>query len=197
MRKIRLNKIAAYVIIIILFLAAANIYAQSSDKEAYDKAGDYINKGMIDAALVEVDKAIQINPGYAEAYFRRGIINFDKNNLNQAILDYSKSIELNPNNVDAYCQRALVYETSALYNEAISDYDKALRIKPEYTWALIKKAGLCDKVGNFSEALEAYKKFVPLAEKEDSLSTKPLNPGWTFSIKDAKKRIAEIENTSK
>ena len=65
------------------------------------------NKGDLDGAILDWDKAIELNPKYADAYYNRGIAKSDKGDLDGAILDYDKAIELNPKFALAYYNRGL------------------------------------------------------------------------------------------
>ena len=46
------------------------------------------------AALVDYDKAIHLDPNFADAYFNRGLVNIYLGNNRQGILDLSKAGEL-------------------------------------------------------------------------------------------------------
>jgi tetratricopeptide (TPR) repeat protein len=80
----------------------------------------------------DINKALELNPNYSEAYHLRGgcksRIHSDKKG---ALQDYDKSIELDPKNIDAYYSRASlkIYE----FNDregALQDYDRAVQINP-------------------------------------------------------------------
>lgn len=58
-------------------------------------------------ALLDFDKAIKLNPSFAEAYFKRGNIKNLLGDYEGAIQDYDKAIELNPNLAEAYNNRGL------------------------------------------------------------------------------------------
>ena len=71
---------------------ATNFY--NSGVEKYEK-GDY------QGAIADYDKAIEINPQYADAYINRGIAKYDLKDYQGAIADYDKAIEINPQYADA------------------------------------------------------------------------------------------------
>ena len=73
-------------VLILLLLAVSNVYALSPGDEAYNKGMEYYEKGMWDEAIVEFDKAIQLNPNNAKFYNNRGLAYFFKG-------DYAKSTE--------------------------------------------------------------------------------------------------------
>ena len=55
-----------------------------------------IDQGNFTQAMSDYNKAIEINPNYAEAYNNRGIIYDKQGNFTQAMSDYNKAIEINP-----------------------------------------------------------------------------------------------------
>ncbi|MGH6907325.1 MAG: tetratricopeptide repeat protein [Aestuariivirga sp.] len=64
---------------------------------AYNNRGNaYSNKNEYDLAIADYDKAIALNPEYAEAYNNRGNAYYRKGKYDRAIADYDKAIALNP-----------------------------------------------------------------------------------------------------
>jgi len=45
----------------------------------------------------DYNKAIELNPKYADAYYNRAIAYKAQSNTKKAIKDYTKAIEINPN----------------------------------------------------------------------------------------------------
>jgi tetratricopeptide (TPR) repeat protein len=67
------------------------------DKEEYDKA------------IIDYNKAIEINPKAAESYLWRGITWYYKKDFDGALADYTKVIEINSNFDLAYYNRGLAW----------------------------------------------------------------------------------------
>lgn len=72
------------------------------------------------------DKAIELNPKDAKAYYSRGDAYTDKGDYDKAIKDYDKAIELNPEDAEAYLNRGVAYEKKGNYDQAINDYDRVI-----------------------------------------------------------------------
>ena len=53
-------------------------------------------------AIADFDKAIEINPLFANAYYHRGIARFWSNDLSGAMIDWKKAIEIDPDYSEGY-----------------------------------------------------------------------------------------------
>ncbi len=49
-----------------------------------------------DKALADYNKAIELDPKFATAYYNRGFVDADKKDYDKALADYNKAIELDP-----------------------------------------------------------------------------------------------------
>jgi tetratricopeptide (TPR) repeat protein len=120
-------------------------------------ADAYVERGIAnhflkldDAALADLDTAIQLNPSLSRAFNARGGIFRDRGDIKRAMEEYAKSIQAQPN-VDAYFERGQIYERLGQHKEAIADYDSAveyLRTAPHvYRARAFAKANLGDEEG--------------------------------------------------
>jgi tetratricopeptide (TPR) repeat protein len=99
------------------------------------KGIQYEDQGNYDLAISEYEKAIELNPKYADSYNKRGLVYFNKNMYEQAIKDYTEAIQLNPKYTDAYNNRGIIYYNQEKYDLAIIDYSKAIELDPKYAKA--------------------------------------------------------------
>ena len=102
-------------------------------------------------AIADYTEAIRLNPNYAEAHNKLGIIR--ARNLKDypaAKADFDRAIEINPNYGDAYYNRARVREFLEDKDGAIADYHKA--------------AELYEKDGNTNDYQDAIKHLQMLQE---------------------------------
>jgi Flp pilus assembly protein TadD len=60
-------------------------------------------------ALIDLNKAIQLNPNESFAFNLRGMIHKRRGDLNNALADFSHCIEIDPNTGYHYTNRAYVY----------------------------------------------------------------------------------------
>ncbi|OFL29452.1 hypothetical protein HMPREF2775_09295 [Fusobacterium sp. HMSC064B12] len=81
-------------------------------------------------AIVNFNKAIDLNPSDEGYYYNRGLAYNNFNNYKMAIINFDKAIELNPNFSVAYNNRGITYAYLKNYKEAIVNFDKAIDLNP-------------------------------------------------------------------
>ena len=91
----------------------------------YFKGIAHAIKGQHDQAIPYYNKAIKINPRFANAYFSRGVAYAQgKGQYDEAISDYSKAIEINPDFAKAIALRGYAYYSKGEYDKAWVDVHK-------------------------------------------------------------------------
>ena len=96
--------------------------------EWFEKGYAAGTSGNYTDALAAFNKAIELNPQYANAYLNRGNVYCSFGKYNQAIKDYNKAIELNPKDAEAYYNRGVVYSKLGNHNQDIADLKIAARL---------------------------------------------------------------------
>ena len=92
----------------------------------YNRGLTYSNKGELEKAIIDYDKAIELNPDYAEAYSHRGNAYRDKGNLEKAIENYSQAIVLKPKIAESYYTRGEAWLRIRKWEEAQRDLTAAI-----------------------------------------------------------------------
>ncbi|MDP3010497.1 MAG: tetratricopeptide repeat protein [Methylococcales bacterium] len=80
-------------------------------------------------ALINLTKAIELNPNDAVAYFSRANDYNEQNNYGLALADYNKAIKLNPNYTEAYKGRSLCYEKQEEHKLSSDDMKNAFMLE--------------------------------------------------------------------
>ena len=84
-----------------------------------------------DNAMIDLDKAIQMNPKFIYAYYGRGIAKSELGDYNGAIVDYDRYIELNSGDAEAYYRRGQAKKTLGQHDAAQADFEKAKELDPD------------------------------------------------------------------
>ena len=97
------------------------------------RADDNIGKGEYDLAIVDYNKAVELNPKSVPAYFNRGRAFYFKRDFSSAIESYSKVIEMTPTDSIVFYNRGLSYEKMGSTQKAAEDYQKAVELDENNT----------------------------------------------------------------
>jgi tetratricopeptide (TPR) repeat protein len=90
----------------------------------------FIYKSHYDDAIVDFNKAIEINKEMPDLFNNRGLAILHKGDLDDALSDFNKALSIDPNMPVAYQNRGLTYIGLARYDDALSDFNKALELNP-------------------------------------------------------------------
>ena len=121
------------------------------NEKYYNKKGtELYDAKKYDEAIKYFDKAIKVNPKYANAYYNRGNSYRNQGQRNLAIADYTKAIALNPRDIDYYLKRGDAYEWSGQLRLAVDDYNRALKINPNDIMAFGAKYNVIKGNGSYN-----------------------------------------------
>lgn len=81
------------------------------------------------AALVDYNKAVELKPDFAVAYYNRGIARQAKGDRAGAVADFNKAIDLKIFDSEVYKSRGHAKSKNGDLEGAITDYDRAIAIK--------------------------------------------------------------------
>jgi tetratricopeptide (TPR) repeat protein len=86
-----------------------------------------VKDSLMKAGMAEVQKAIDINPRFSEAYFKMGYAYYQLHDFKTSIENYKKA---NPNNSMTMSNMALAYYMDGDYAEALKLLKKSLQLDP-------------------------------------------------------------------
>ncbi len=128
-------------------------------------------KGKESEAMEALNRAIEKYERHAQAYERRGQVNFLLKNYEDAIYDYSKSIDISAGNPEPYFGRATVHVLNGDLDAAIDDFAQAVKksipLQSIY-WKSRRFKGEClMKKEDYAGALQDFKFFTRRNFKAD------------------------------
>lgn len=117
-------------------------------------------------AIGNFDKAVELDPNYAEAYYKRGEANFENNfqrlGADKAVEDLNRAATLRPDLAGAFFVRAKVYRALNKIDLAIADLDQAITLKPdEFTYLLNRGEAYISK-GEHENAIKDFDRAVEI-----------------------------------
>lgn len=116
------------------YLAAVEAYQRAPRNSAivWNKLGmAYQHMYALDIAKLQYEKALQLNPNYAEAMNNLGTVYYGQQNYHKAENYYRKAIKLKPNCATFYSNLGTAYFADRNYKRGIKAYRKAFSIDPE------------------------------------------------------------------
>jgi regulator of sirC expression with transglutaminase-like and TPR domain len=109
-----------------------------------------------DPAIKELDTKIQLNPGDAVAYYKRGQLHAQHGNYTRAVKDFDEVLRLNPRDPEALNNRCWARAVLGELQPALKDCDNALQVRPRYLDALDSRGFVNLKMGQASNAIADY-----------------------------------------
>jgi len=137
--------------------------------DAYINRGvSYYNLDSLKMALLDFEKALQIDPENVVAHSYKGICNYKLKDYKSAIEDYTRAINLDQYTIISYINRGLCWQKLRMYDKAVNDYSKAIEFDPQRTTSFINR-GICyNYLSKFSKAIADFEKVIQLAPNEDT-----------------------------
>lgn len=137
------------------------------EAEEYSNKGlSFYTLGLLDDAIRECRKALQIKPDFAYAHNTLGIILKAKGLLDDAIREFRKALLIKPDYATAYYNLGNAFSAKGLLNDAIREFEETLQLKPDFAEAhhnlgylLAAKGLLDDAIKEFREALRLRPNF--------------------------------------
>jgi tetratricopeptide (TPR) repeat protein len=115
-------------------------------------------------AVALLQKAIQEDPGFAEAYNNRGNAYRDMKDYARAMQDYNKALSLDPELEQTYNNRGNIYYDQRNYQMAVRDYNTALSLKADYPLAYLNRGLAYRQLKNDDLACRDFAKACELGE---------------------------------
>jgi tetratricopeptide (TPR) repeat protein len=96
----------------------------------YDLDPHKVDKGALDGAIADCNRAIELNPKLAGAYLNRGSAKAYKGDTDNAIADFNRALQLNPKLAPAYAGRGHANFLAHNWTAALRDYRRFCELSP-------------------------------------------------------------------
>lgn len=116
---------------------------------------------LLDKALEDYNKAIELGPATASMYRDRGQIYWKLRKTRECLADYDMGMKLDPANGAALRRRAHVLRLEKRYKEAIPDCEKALALSTKRSQDVFLDLGYCYfQTGQYQKSIDTYTKMI-------------------------------------
>ena len=130
------------------------------------------NEKVLGIAMIE--RALALDPGYADAHNNLGNILKLENRLEEAERHYRLALESVPEAVDPMINLGVLARSRGAFEEAETWYRRVIEIAPEHPLVYVNLSGLYDRQGRMAEALDALQTSIDKAVGDDP-SQEPLH----------------------
>ncbi len=138
-------------------------------------ATNYVNRGRAcfklgrpDRALADLSEAIRVDPKRTLAYYWRGKVHEQSDDLDRAVAAFSEAIRLDPTYVLSYVGRGVSQIKAGRFEQAIADFDEAIRRDPELSCAYFQRGLAFCRGCDLDRAVEDLEKAVALSPHRSS-----------------------------
>ena len=143
--------------------------SNSGEAQAATARGQTLAKsGKTEEALAEFDKAIAINPHYAEALYSRGLLYQNQRQHRLAIDDFTSANGLTPQRAEPLLARAISYLAVDKTREAAADLDEAAQADPQNAQVWTTRGLAYERLGDKPKAADSYGRAITLRPKDDA-----------------------------
>ena len=120
----RIDKVQGFTI------SATSAGAPTKAKKEYEKGCEFEKKGKWDPALVSFQKAVEVYPKYAIAWFEMGRVQVQKGNLEAARQSFHQSLSADSKLVGPYHELAQLALRDKQWQEVVDTTDALLKLNP-------------------------------------------------------------------
>ena len=130
-------------------------------------------RGAVDAAIAQYQRALQIRPDFPKAHNNLGDALVRRGRTDEAIQHYQRALETQPNFAEAHNNLGIALARRGRTNEAIAHFQQAVRAKPDLVDARYDLGVALQEHGEIDAAIAQLQKVLELkpdfAEAHDSL----------------------------
>jgi tetratricopeptide (TPR) repeat protein len=143
------------------------LFAQTA-KEYTQRGRELLEKREYVEALVNLNKAIEMDPNQSAAYFLRGNIKDNFEDRHGAMKDYNLAIEKNAKFGDALFARGNVKMKLQDYYGAIDDYSAAITLNENFVDAYFNRGKAKQYLSAYQDAINDCTKIIQINPKNSS-----------------------------
>jgi tetratricopeptide (TPR) repeat protein len=139
------------------------------DSHAFTARGVVLmSKNEPDKSLADFNKAIELDPKAALAYYHRANLAYGRQEYDKALEDYNTVIGNDPEFDWAYHVRGWIYYRRRDYDKALADYEKAIHLVPTETVFYRDRGNIALMRKQYDQAAADFSKSIELDPKYSS-----------------------------
>ena len=116
---------------IVLFAFVGAVYAEDKPVEFFKSGIKLANEGKYDEAIVDLKKAIELKPKYAESHLHLGVVYANKKQYDEATKELEAAKAEKPESITVHWLLAMLYDKKQLKDKAVEEWQKVLDLNPK------------------------------------------------------------------
>jgi tetratricopeptide (TPR) repeat protein len=142
----------------VVFTAVSDAAERTKLAAAYvGRAAAHFKAQAYEAMQADSERALGLDPRFAEAYNFRGMGHYFAGNFGGAIADYSQAIRIHPTNLGAYVNRAWSSMRSNQGSEALADAEHVVKTWPHQAEGWHTRGWVHEGLGRRDKAIADYR----------------------------------------
>lgn len=150
--------------VLIFTFLSFGVLAQTS-KDYTQKGRELIDKRDYMEAILNLNKAIELDTKNASAYFLRATLKEKFEDLHGAMKDYNSSIESNPKSAETFFARGNVKMRLQDYYGAIEDFSAAISVNENFVEAYFSRGKAKQLLMAYEDAINDVTKIIQINPK--------------------------------
>ena len=149
------------------------------EKEVFVSLGlSYSDRGAFNKAIVELKKALELDPNYGEAHNELGYVYLAAGDFSKAVEHFKKYVSLSPGEANPVDSLAEAYFKMGRLAEAIANYKETIRINPDLESSYFSIGYIYALKEEYAEAMRWIDKFIATAPSPEHKRTGYLWKGF-------------------
>jgi tetratricopeptide (TPR) repeat protein len=137
--------------------------------ELFNQGSTLVELRRYDEAIVLIDKVLQFQPNYPQAWVKRGEALLELQKNDEALKAFEEALKFKSDYAPAWYGRSKVLDKLQRHEEALAAVNKAVQIQPDDATAWYFQGELLDKLQRYEEALAALNQAVQI-KPDDALA---------------------------
>lgn len=147
--------------------------------------------GVLDEALEHLDRSLELQPDFPEAYINRGNILDELGRTEDALDMYDEALRRMPDAAEAYYNKGYALNRLARFDEAVESFEHALKANPADSASMNGMGYALSGLGRDAEAVSFYDRAI---EKNPDMATCFYNRGLSHvRLHNPEKAIADFD----
>lgn len=149
--------------------AEARLRQEPEARDLLKRGTDLGRQGDIEGAVGLLTRAIELDPGLADAHFNLAIGLYRLGQKDRAIREMQKAARLQPSDFDAHMRLGAWLSATEQPAEAVGEFERATALRMESLDAWLRLAQAYEAAGRGRAAVEAYRRVLGLLGRDDPL----------------------------